>query len=44
MNHTDGITNYATIYLTKEKSLDKTLNFLLLSRGLAKLDKSVIKL
>jgi hypothetical protein len=41
MEHTDEINNYVVIYLTKDKSYEKTLNSLLLQKGYAKLDKNV---
>ncbi len=44
MEHTDDVSNYVVIYLTKEKSVDKSLNSLLLQKGFAKLDKNVYKI
>ena len=44
MIYTDGAKNYVTIYLTQDKSPEKTLNLLLLAKGYAKLNESVIVL
>ncbi len=44
MIYTDGAKNYVTIYLTQDKSPEKTLNLLLLAKGYAKLNESVFVL
>lgn len=43
MNYTDGAKNYVTIYLTQDKSPEKTLNLLLLAKGYAKLNESEVQ-
>lgn len=39
MEHTDEVNTYVTVFLTKERVLDRTLNYLVLQKGLAKLDR-----
>lgn len=44
LEHTDEVSSFVLIFLTKDKVFDKTLNSLLLQKGFAKLDSSQPKL
>lgn len=39
MEHTDDVSQFMVVYLTKEKLPERTLNFLLLQKGYARVDK-----